>query len=81
MLHTKFLENQSTGSREEFLMILPYMGVAAILVMWSRCREQTIIPPTHRGSKQILALIGQSVSEEKMYEECERTTTDAGAWV
>ena len=34
-----------------------------------------------RGSTQILALIGQSVSEEKMFEECERTTTDAGAWV
>ena len=33
MLHTKFLENQSTGSREDFLMVLTYMSVVAILVM------------------------------------------------
>ena len=33
MLHTKFLENQFTGSREDFLMVLPYMSVVAILVM------------------------------------------------
>ena len=57
------------------------MGVVAILVMWPRCREQIIVFPTHRGSTQILALIGQSVLEEKMFEKCERTTTDAGAWV
>ena len=47
---------------------LPYMGVAAILVMWPRCHEQTFVPPTHRGSTQNLALIGQAVSEEKMFE-------------
>ena len=29
---------------------LPYMGVAAILVMWPRSHEQTLIPPTHGGS-------------------------------
>ena len=57
------------------------MGVIAILVMWPRCREQTIVPPTHRDSTQILTLIGQSVSEEKMFEECERATSDAEAWV
>ena len=34
MLHTKFHGNQPYGSREEdFLRVLPYMGVAAILVM------------------------------------------------
>ena len=34
MLHTKFRENRSAGSGEEdFLRFLPYMGVAAILVM------------------------------------------------
>ena len=34
MLHTKFLENRPTGSGEEiFEGFLPYMGVAAILVM------------------------------------------------
>ena len=34
MLHTKFPENWSTGSGEEdFKRFLPYMGMAAILVM------------------------------------------------
>ena len=29
---------------------LPYMGVAAMLVMWPRCREQTFLPPSQGGS-------------------------------
>ena len=34
MLHTKFRENRPAGSREEdFEGFLPFMGVAAILVM------------------------------------------------
>ena len=34
MLHTKFNGNQPAGSREEdFLRFLPYIGMAAILVM------------------------------------------------
>ena len=34
MLHTKFQGNRPSGSGEEdFLKFLPYMGVAAILVM------------------------------------------------
>ena len=34
MLHTKFRENRPAGSGEEnFEGFLPYMGVAAILVM------------------------------------------------
>ena len=34
MLHTKFRENRFTGSGEEdFLRFLPYVGMAAILVM------------------------------------------------
>ena len=43
---------------------LPYMGVAAILVMRPKCREQTFVPPTQGGSTYNLALIGQAVSEE-----------------
>ena len=35
MLHTKFQGNRPSGSGEEdFLRFLPYMGMAAILVMW-----------------------------------------------
>ena len=56
---------------------LPYLGVAAILVM---CREQTFVPPTHGGSTQNLALIGQAVWEKKMFEivDGRTTTTDDG---
>ena len=33
MLHTKFHENRPAGSGEIFEWFLPYMGMAAILVM------------------------------------------------
>ena len=34
MLHAKFQDHRTCGSGEEdFLRVLPYMGVAAILVM------------------------------------------------
>ena len=33
MLHTKFHGNQPAGSGEDFKGFLPYMGMAAILVM------------------------------------------------
>ena len=33
MLHTKFHGNWLAGSGEDFLRFLPYMGMAAILVM------------------------------------------------
>ena len=33
MLHAKFQDNRTSGSGEEFLRFLPYMGMAAILVM------------------------------------------------
>ena len=34
MLHAKFQDHRTSGSRgEDFLRFLPYMGMAAILVM------------------------------------------------
>ena len=33
MLHTKFLENRAAGFGEVFEGVLPYTGMAAILVM------------------------------------------------
>ena len=33
MLHTKFRGNRPAGSGEDFEGVLPYMGMAAILVM------------------------------------------------
>ena len=48
MLHTKFRGNRPAGSGEEdFLVVLPYMGVAAILVMSPRFRDQTFVSPPH----------------------------------
>ena len=47
---------------------LPYMGMAAILVMWPRCREQTFVSPTQGGSTLNLALIEQVVLEKNMFE-------------
>ena len=52
------------------------MGMAAILVMWPGLFEQTFIPPSHGGSIWNLTLIGQAVSEEKMFKEGGWRTTD-----
>ena len=44
ILHTKFQGHWSIGSGEEdFLRFLPYMGMAAILVMW----PNSIVPIFH----------------------------------
>ena len=41
MLYTKFQGHWSIGSGEEdFLRVLPYMGMAAMLVMWPKPFEQ-----------------------------------------
>ena len=45
MLPTKFKGHQSIGSGEEdFLRLLPYMGMAAMLVMWPNSFVQIFIP-------------------------------------
>ena len=47
MLHTKFQGHQSIGSGEEdFLRFLPYMGMAAMLVMWPNSFIYISIPIT-----------------------------------
>ena len=46
------------------------MGMAAILVMRPGPFEQIFVPPFHGGSIWNLSLIGQVVSEEKMFKEC-----------
>ena len=51
MLHTKFRGNRPAGSGEEdFLRFLPYMGMAAILVMRPGQFIQTFVPPSQGGS-------------------------------
>ena len=66
MLHINFQGHRPFGFREEeFFMFLPYMGMAAILVMWPGPFEQTFVPPSHGGSTSNLALFGQAGSQEK----------------
>ena len=60
MLHINFQDQQPFGSRKgDFLMFLLYMGMAAILVMWSELFDQTFIPLCHGGSTW------KAVSKEK----------------
>ena len=81
MMRTKNQGHWPFGSREEdfFSRFLPYMAMAAILVMWPGPFEQTFVPSSRRSSIWNLTLIGPVVSEEKMFKECgRRQTTDDG---
>ena len=51
MLHTKFQGDRPFGSGgKDFLRFLPYMGIAAILVVWPWPFEQTFVSPSQEGS-------------------------------
>ena len=79
MLHTKFQGHGSIGSGEEdFLRFLPYVGMAAMLVMWPRPFEQLFFPKGPGGWIWNLVAIGPVVSEEKSFEivDGRRTTYD-----
>ena len=79
-MHTNIQGHWPFGSREEdFFRFLPYMAMAATLVMWPGPLEQTFVPPSHKSSIWNLTLIGPVVSEEKMFKECGRRqrTTEA----
>ena len=78
MLHNKFQGHWSIGSGEEdFLRFLPYMGMAAMLVMWPRSFEQLFFPKGPGGCIWNLVAIGPVVSEEKSFEIVDgRRTTD-----
>ena len=54
------------------------MGVAAILIMWPGPFEQTFLPASKGVYIWNLSLIGHMVSEEKMFENVDGQTTDAG---
>ena len=48
MMHTKIQGHRLFGSAEEyFFKFLPYMGMAAILVMWPGPFEQIFVPRSH----------------------------------
>ena len=77
MLHTKFQGHWSIGSREEdFLRFLPYMGMAAMLVMWPKSFEQFFFPKDPRGCIWNLVAISPVVLEEKSFEIVDGRTTD-----
>ena len=77
MLHTKFQGHQSIASGEEdFLRFLPYMGMAAMLVMWPRPFEQFFFPKGPGGCIWNLVAIGPVVSEEKLFEIVDGRRTD-----
>ena len=77
MLHTKFQGHWSIGSGEEdFLRFLPYMGMAAMLVMWPRSFEQLFFPKGPGGCIWNLVAIGPVVSEEKSFEIVDGRRTD-----
>ena len=77
MLHTKFQGHWSIGSGEEdFLRFLPYMGMAAMLVMWPRSFEQLFFPKGPGGCIWNLVAIGPVVSEEKLFEIVDGRRTD-----
>ena len=83
MLHTKFQGHRPIGSGEEdFSRFLPYMGMAAMLVMWPGPFEQLFVPKSPRGYIWNLVTIGPVVSEEKSFEivdgRTDGRTTDAG---
>ena len=65
MLHKKFHGNRPAGSGEEdFLMFLPYMGVAAILVTRPASCHQIFITLYLKAFIQSLVYIGTVVSEK-----------------
>ena len=69
MLHTKFQGHWSIGSGEEdFLRFLPYMGMAAMLVMRPRPFEQFFFPKVLGGCICNLVAMGPVVSKEKSFE-------------
>ena len=78
MLHTKFQQQRPIGSEKNiFKVFLPYLGMTGVLVIWPGSFEHTFVTPSQVCSMWDLTLIGPIVSEEKMFEECGRRTTEA----
>ena len=57
--------------RRRFLRFLPYMGMAAILVMWPGPLKHSFVPLSHGVSTCNLASIGLAVSKEKKFNNVE----------
>ena len=69
MLHTKSRGNRPAGSREEdFKGFLPYVGMAAILVMGPASYHQIFISLYLKAFMKNLVQIGKVVSEKIRFE-------------
>ena len=64
MLLTKFHQNRSTRSGEDFEGFLPYMDVAAILIMRPASCQYILITMYLKAYVQILVQNGPVVSEK-----------------
>ena len=83
MPHTNFQGHRSFGSRKEIVSrFLPYMSMAAILVMWHKTFIFTFILQSYGGSIWNLASICQAVCKEKKFEdvESEWPSTKVSEW-
>ena len=68
------------SGEEDFLSFLPYMGMAAMLVMWPRSFEQLFFPKGPGGCIWNLVAINPVVSEEKSFEIVDGRRTTAPAY-
>ena len=71
MLHTKFQGHQPFSPEKIFQGFLPYIGMAAILVLRPWSHTQTFIPWSQRDSICTLVSINPAVLEKKL----KKTTT------
>ena len=80
MLRTKFRENRPAGSGDDFRRVFIIYGRGGHLGHVTQMPQTKFRFPYPR--RLHMNLVGQAVSEKKMFEHCgRRTTPDAGPWV
>ena len=68
MLHTKFRGiGQPVTVQKIFEGFLPYLGMAAILVMWPASYQRIFVPMYIKAYRQNLVENGPEVSEKSMF--------------
>ena len=69
---------QTVPDKKTFEGFLKKYGFCGPLGHLTQIPRTNFLPPTHRGSTQNLASVGQAVSEKKMFEHFGRRTADDG---
>ena len=72
MLHAKFQDHRTSGSGEDFLKVFTINGRGGHLGHATWTIYTNLVSPFPRRLHIKFVLIGQAVSEEKMYENGER---------